>query len=237
MPLSLALVFLAGVLTIVTPCILPILPPMLAGSVGHRLRPVFIVLGSSVAFTFMGGLFSAFGTAVSFKETLRFLMIFMIIAFGAVMADEDISKIYTRYSSRLADFLSGTFRLKTSASAEHPLLSAFVLGLSLGVVWIPCVGPILGTVLSYATYQGELAYGSLLLFVYSLGLGIPMLAIAYGGKHAAGKLEWARRNYALIRKAAGIIMILSGLAILFGIDRYLQAALLPLIPKWALGLL
>jgi cytochrome c biogenesis protein CcdA len=221
------LVFLAGVATVATPCIIPILPPMLAGSVGHRLRPLLIVAGSAVTFTLMGGLFSALGLAVgAAKETLRLIFIGVIIAFGAVMVDEDLNQLYTRYSSALVNRLG----VSGFANKKGSLPGAFILGMALGIVWIPCVGPILGSVLAYTAYQGELVSGSLLLLIYSAGLGLPMLAIAYGGKYAGAKLEWAQRNSPRIRKFAGAVLILTGLAMLFGLDKYIQAKLLPYFP-------
>jgi len=224
---SIFLAFLAGVLTIATPCVILILPPMLAGSVGHRLRPLLIVLGSAVTFTFMGGAASAFGLIASGAvDYLRFLFIAIIIAFGAVMVDEEIDEIYARYSSKLVNILLR----RGVGSSKDSLFGAFVLGMSLGIVWIPCVGPILGSVLAYAAVQGKLLKGSVLLLVYSIGLGLPMLAIAYGGKYTAGKVEWISRNSVLIRKIAGWVLILAGAAMLFGIDRYVQKVLLPYAP-------
>lgn len=224
---SIFLAFLAGMLTIATPCVIPILPPMLAGSVGHWLRPLLIVLGSAVTFTLMGSAASAFGLIASGAvEYLRFFFIAIIIAFGAVMVDEEIDEIYARYSSRLVNRLG----VGKGGSPKNSLPGAFVLGMSLGIVWIPCVGPILGSVLAYAAVQGNLLKGSILLLVYSIGLGLPMLAIAYGGKYTAGKVEWAARNSRLIRKIAGWVLILAGVAILFGADKYVQKLLLPYAP-------
>ncbi|MEE8168865.1 MAG: cytochrome c biogenesis CcdA family protein [Candidatus Hydrothermarchaeales archaeon] len=230
---TLILAFLSGVLTVATPCIIPILPPMLAGSIGHRLRPLFIVLGSSVTFTLMGGLFSLIGIASGVSgETLRFLFIAAIIAFGAVMVDDEINEVYVRYSSKLTNRLYHALHRRGNISVdEHPLLSAFILGMALGIVWIPCVGPILGSVLAYATMQGNLAGGSLLLLAYAVGLGIPMLAIAYGGKYTSEKIEWTKRNSYLIKRIAGWVLILTGVAMIFGIDKFLQQSLLPYFPE------
>lgn len=223
---SIFLAFFAGVLTIATPCVIPILPPMLAGSVGHKLRPLLIVLGSAVTFTLMGSAASALGLIASGAvDYLRFFFIAVIIGFGAVMVDEEIDEIYARYSSRLVNRLG-----VGKGSSKNSLLGAFVLGMSLGIVWIPCVGPILGSVLAYAAVQGNLVKGSMLLLVYSAGLGLPMLAIAYGGKYAAGKVDWINRNSRTIRKIAGWVLILTGVAILFGADKYVQKLLLPYAP-------
>ncbi|NOZ58419.1 MAG: cytochrome c biogenesis protein CcdA [Euryarchaeota archaeon] len=179
---SLALVFLAGVLTVATPCIIPILPPLLAGSVGSRLRPVAIVLGMSITFTLMGGLFSALGIAASAAgEVMRYVAIGFLILFGVVMVDDGLNSAYTRLSSAVVGKVSGFL----PGGGGESIGSAFLLGLSLGIVWIPCVGPVLGAVLSYVAMGGDVVRGSLMLFVYSLGLGVPMLAVAYGSKRYA----------------------------------------------------
>ena len=236
---TLFLAFLAGVLTVTTPCIIPILPPMLAGSIGHRLRPIFIVAGSAVTFTLMGGVFSALGIAAGgfSGPWLRALLISFIIGFGAVMVDDDINEVYVKYSSRMVNRVHGIFN--RNRVMNHPqnagengrgLLGAFGLGLSLGIVWIPCVGPILGSILAFAAIQENMVRGSVLLLVYSIGLGIPLLTIAYGGKRVSGQLEWTRKNSVRIKKLAGWILILTGLAMLFGIDRLIQQTLLPYAP-------
>jgi cytochrome c biogenesis protein CcdA len=215
------LAFLAGVLTAASPCILPILPPMLAGSIGHRLRPVFIVLGSTFSFTLMGGVLSAVGLASGGKDSLRFVFAWLIIAFGAGMFDRDIKELYVRYLSRISE------RMRLGINEEgHPLASAFFLGMSLGIIWLPCIGLILGSILAYTIYQGNLIDGSLFLMVYSLGLGVPMLAIAYTGRRFSSKAAWLQGKSAAMERLAGFILILTGIAILFGIDKFIQTKLL-----------
>lgn len=215
------LAFAAGVLTAASPCVLPILPPMLAGSFGHRLRPVFIVLGSTVSFTLMGGVLSAIGLAAGGKDSLRFLFAWLIIAIGAAMFDRDVKDVYVRYSSRLAE------KMKFKMSEKgHPLASAFFLGLSLGIIWLPCIGLILGSVLAFTLYQGNLLNGSLFLMAYSLGLGAPMLTIAYTGRRFSSKIWWLKGKTVIMERFAGLVLIFTGMGILFGIDKLLQAKLL-----------
>jgi|Deesub1362A_J573_1020465.scaffolds.fasta_scaffold00943_3 cytochrome c biogenesis protein CcdA len=205
---------------------------MLAGSIGHKLRPFFIVLGSSITFTLMGGAFAAIGLLASgVTEYMRLFFIFFIIAFGAVMVDEDINKVYTKYATVVVNRLLSR-KGSNSSRNFHPLVGAFVLGLSLGIVWIPCVGPILGAVLAYASTTANLAKGSLLLMTYSFGLGLPMLGIAYGGKYASVKVEWVKVHSITIRKIAGWVIILTGIAMLFGLDRLVQAGLTPYFPSF-----
>ena len=226
---TILLAFLAGVVTVATPCVLPILPPLLAGSVGHKLRPLLIVLGSALTFTLMGGLFSVIGIAAGdIGGAMRLFFIALIIGFGAVWVDEDINELYTRYSS----IIISRFYRKPATEKGDSLFGAFTLGLSLGIIWIPCVGPILGAVLSFVAIKSNLLYGSLMLIAYSIGLGIPMLAIAYGGKRFSERLEWTKRNSLGIKKLAGWVLIITGLAMLFGIDQWIQTVLLPYFPEF-----
>jgi cytochrome c biogenesis protein CcdA len=231
---TLVLALLAGIVTVATPCVIPILPPLLAGSVGHKLRPLLIVFGSTVTFTLMGGIFSVIGIAAgSVGNVIRLFFAVLIIGFGAVWADEDITEVYTKYSSQILN----KFYKNPPPVKDGSLWGAFVLGLSLGIVWIPCVGPILGAVLSLVAIEGNLLTGSLMLFSYSIGLGIPMLTIAYGGKRLSGKIEWTKRNSLTIKKLAGWVLILTGLAMLFGLDRWIQTFLLPYFPEYEIKLL
>ncbi len=232
------LAFAAGVLTIATPCIIPILPPLLAGSVGHRLKPIFIVMGASITFTLMGGALTALGLAVgATKEVLRLIAVVMLISMGSVMADQDIRALYTKYTSLLVsklyalkDRIWKSQEIDMTGPEAHPLAGGFLLGLSLGVIWIPCVGPILGSILALSIVQADIVRSSLLLFSYSLGISVPVLAVAYGGKYVSSKMTWATRNYEVIQKLAGWIVILTGVAILFGLDRWVQTAVLPYFP-------
>ena len=223
--ISVFLVFLAGIVTAGTPCVIPIIPIILAGSIGHRLRPFFIVLGSMVTFTLMGGLFSVIGSfAGGSQETLRGISIFVIIGFGAIMADSDVKEVYMKYSSRLVNRMRVVFignSLKPVQNESHPLRGAFILGLSSGIVWLPCVGPTLGTVLTYVTYQGNVIIGLYLLGIYSLGFGLSLLAISYSAKHYSNKLKWVKEHSMSMERIAGWILILVGVGMLFGIDKFI----------------
>lgn len=236
---SLILAFIGGMLTISTPCAISILPVVLAGSLGHRQRPILIVIGLIVSFTLMGSLFSAIGAmAVGFKEIMRIVFIFFIMGFGLVMLSNRMNDIYARFSSRLSGYLFGMFRKEVSPTnymqgtdRSSSLLGPFILGLSLGIVWIPCAGPILGSILTYASYQGNLIFGSLLLFIYSIGVATPMLAIAYAGKFISNQINWITRNSDTIQKIGGVVLITIGVLMLLQWDQYLIGVLTPYFPE------
>jgi len=221
---TLPVVFLAGAATILTPCCLPLLPPLLSGSAGHRLRPIAIVSGSLVSFT---GLGMAVGTLGSFSpDALRTPAFVAIIAFGAVMFDDDLHRIYSSYASRLSGIATG--RVHALDESNHPITSAFALGTLLGVIWLPCVGPVLGAVLAYAATAGAAAESGVLLFVYGLGFSVPLLAVAYGGRIAgrsvADSIGLLGRGDA-VRRVVGAVLLASGVGLLFELDRVLLSAL------------
>lgn len=242
---SVFMVFIAGLATVITPCVLPILPAVLSGSVGSRLRPLAIVTGMSITFTLMGILISAVASFTFFTEYLRWFSIAFIIGMGAVLFDDDINQIYVKISSSIVNFIHQKVSFPGKLSSKTPkegVLGGLFLGMSLGVLWIPCVGPILGAVFAYvagsaasagdATSVGGLLHGTVLLLIYSSGVSIPMLIIAYSGKGISGRMRWFVKRGHFFKKLSGLILILVGLMMLFGIDKYIQAWLLPYFPAY-----
>lgn len=232
-------VFIAGMATMITPCVLPILPAMLSGSVGSRLRPVAIVTGMSITFTLMGMLVSALASFAFFTEYLRWLSILFIIGMGAVLFDDDINQAYVNISSSIVNSarerVSFLGNIESTASKEG-LLGGIFLGMSLGILWIPCVGPILGAVFAYVAEStasaGNLLHGAALLIVYSTGVSVPMLTIAYSGKSISGRVSWFVKRGHFFKRLSGVILILVGLMMLFEIDKYLKKILLPYFPVY-----
>ncbi|ODR83203.1 cytochrome C biogenesis protein CcdA [Haladaptatus sp. W1] len=221
---SVVAVFFAGVVTILTPCCLPMLPPMLAGSVGHRFRPLSIVFGSISSFTALGVATGFFGGLS--PDALRGPLMAVMIAFGAVMADDDIHEVYSTYASKVAG--RATEAVALVDERDRPLASAFLLGLLLGVVWLPCVGPILGGVLAYVGTTGDVSRSASLLFVYGLGFSVPLLGVAYGSKRGGRALaDTVMRGWRPVqfRKVAGYVLVVTGVAMLFDIDKLVLSLL------------
>ncbi|MDK2833535.1 MAG: cytochrome c-type biosis protein [Methanolobus sp.] len=192
--------FLAGVVSVLSPCVLPLLPVILAYSTGEgKLRPLFIVVGLSISFTLMGIMTSVFGAALfSHIGTLRILAGLLIVAFGiSMLLDMDILSILTPYTRNIHVHRGSMF-------------GGLLLGASLGIVWIPCVGPILGSILAAVALEGGMAYGASMLFIYSMGFAIPMLVIAYSANISSARLSRIARYGAFIKKAAGALLIVAG---------------------------
>ena len=231
-------VFIAGLATVVTPCILPILPAVLSGSVGSRFRPLAIVTGMAITFTLMGILINAVASFGYFAEYLRWFSIFIIISMGALLFDDDVNQSYVKISSSAVNSVRERMSFLGKLTSKAPgggLLSGLFLGMSLGILWIPCVGPILTAVFAYVQLSSgsvDMVYGTLLLIVYSIGVSIPMLIIAYSGKSISGRVNWFVKRGHFFKKLSGLILMLVGLMMLFGIDRIIKAALLPYFPVY-----
>jgi cytochrome c-type biogenesis protein len=199
---SIGLAFVAGLASVLSPCVLPVLPIVLTGGErDSRWRPVAIVAGLSSTFVLMGVLTSLFGGVIAG----RFAYVekgagLLILAFGLLML-ADVNPFKQ---------LSWLSRLETGAE-RGGLLGALVLGATLGLVWVPCVGPMLSSVLALVASKGQLLPGLLLLLIYSLGFALPMLAVA-------GSSQWLRvRLGSLVRAPAVLRMASGGVLSLFGV--------------------
>lgn len=197
--------FGAGILSVLSPCILPLLPAVLATSAGkNKLRPLAIVLGVSISFTIMGIVSSAFGAIfTAYTEQLKIIAEILILIMGfALLLDISLFNAFSKFP------LLGKMN-------EEGSISGFLLGLSLGVLWIPCVGPILGSILTMVALEGDAATGALTLSIYSLGFAIPMLLLAYSAHFTSSKIRVISKWDRVFKKGAGIILIMVGLYMIY----------------------
>jgi cytochrome c-type biogenesis protein len=206
----------AGVLSFLSPCVLPIVPPYLAyisgigvGEVGTRNRamgPAFsFVLGLSTVFLLLGFTASALGRFFALNQgwfvTLAGIV---IMVFGAHFV--------------------GVFRLRfldrdlrvDAGDRGGTTFGAYVLGLAFAFGWTPCIGPILGAILTLAAQEASLTRGSALLAAYALGLGIPFVAVAAFLPRLSGPMTFLRRNMERIERIMGLLLWTVGLMMLTG---------------------
>ncbi|RLM56635.1 cytochrome c biogenesis protein CcdA [Halobellus sp. Atlit-31R] len=218
-----AAVFFAGVLTILTPCCLPMIPVLVVGANGHTLRPVVIVIGSTLTFTALGVATGMVGAVT--PDSVRAPFAILMLGFGVVMADDDVNELYSRYASRLAGRAS---RLTGRVDErERPLANAFAVGLLLGVIWLPCVGPVLGGVLAYVGTTSDVVGSARLLATYGAGFSLPLLGVAYLGQAGSRRLLDSvadGESTELFRTATGYALVALGIAVLFGLDKLALAS-------------
>jgi cytochrome c biogenesis protein CcdA/thiol-disulfide isomerase/thioredoxin len=206
MLLLLAIGFLAGVITAISPCVLPVLPILLAGGASGR-KPVRIIIGLVASFS----VFTLFATWILEQlhlplDTLRNLAIVFLFLLAATLLIPPFAVLLERplvWFSRFRPQRAG---------------GGFALGAMLGLVFVPCAGPVLATVTVVAA-NNNVGFRAILLTVfYALGAAVPMLAIAYGGREAAGAL---RRHAATVRYASGALIAAVAFGLVFHLDDHL----------------
>jgi cytochrome c biogenesis protein CcdA len=234
MILLIAFAFLAGVITVLSPCILPILPIILTSSIGGvdrgKSRPVGVVAGFVLSFTFFTLFLSTIVRLSGISaETLRFVSIFVVAGFGISLLIPQFQALVERLFSKLAG------RMPNSQNRTG-FGGGLLLGISVGLLWTPCVGPILASVISLAI-TGTVTFDAFLItLAYSFGTAIPMFLIMLGGQNALRRIPWLLSNLGSIQKAFGAIMILTAIGIYFNVDRSFQTFILNAFPQYSTGL-
>lgn len=217
---ALLIAFSAGILSFLSPCVLPIVPPYLAymGGVsvtemeddsGARRRAVvaalFFVLGLSTVFLLLGAGASALGRSLlGYQTYLQIGAGIVVIGFGLHFLG-----VY-----RLR-FLDREVRMDAGDQGGSAF-GAYFLGLAFAFGWTPCLGPILSAILSLATGTGDVGKGAVMLGVYALGLGVPFLLVAAFFPQMKRPMAWMKRNLDVIEKISGAMLVLVGLAMATG---------------------
>ena len=217
---AMAVALIAGLLSFLSPCVLPIVPPYLAYmggvSVGEMaearearrralLSAAFFVLGLSTVFLLLGAAASAMGRALlQWQGWFVPLAGVVIMVFGAHFLG--VLRI---------PFLAREARLD-AGDRGGSALGAYVLGLAFAFGWTPCLGPILGTILGLAATEADVARGTTLLATYALGLGIPFLLVAAFFPSLRGVMAFMKRHMERIERTSGLLLWTVGLLMLTG---------------------
>ncbi|MBJ7328947.1 MAG: cytochrome c biogenesis protein DipZ [Solirubrobacteraceae bacterium] len=214
---------LAGAATAVSPCVLPVLPVALAGgATGGRRRPLGIVIGLTLSFTFAAVALVYVIDALGLPDDLvRTLAVVTLIGFGIVLAVPSLAARVEAPLSRLGG------RIPTGATRGDGFGSGLVLGAGLGLVYAPCAGPILAGVVTVTASQPLTAQRVLVALAYAVGSGLVLYALMLGGRRLTRPL--ARRAGAF-QVATGAVMVLVGVAMLGDLDLRFQSALADHLP-------
>jgi len=226
--------FVSGIITILSPCILPVLPIVLSGGVGGgKARPFGVLVGFIVSFTVFTLALSAIVQALGIPvDALRIVAVVLIVVFGIVMLVPWLGTRFEMLMSRVARRGATTPR-KTGSNG---FWSGVVVGLSLGLIWTPCVGPIMASVISLALTSHVDGGSVFITLAYTLGTAIPMLGVMLGGRALLNKVPGLTRHAANIQRGFGVLMILMGVAIGLGWDRQFQSFVLRAFPNYGTGL-
>jgi cytochrome c-type biogenesis protein len=233
--MTLALAFLAGLLSIINPCVLPLIPIVLAGAASeHRLGPLALAGGLALSFTAIGLFVAVVGFAIGLDgEFFRGLAAVLFVALGAIL-------LVPALSSRVA-FAAGPVanRAEQTVAGFAPtgLGGQFAVGALLGAVWVPCSGPTIAAASVLASQGESLPTVAATMLVFGLGAALPLALLGLVSREAM--LRWRARMMAAgrgLRMALGVILVVLGLAILSGLDRAAETALLDIAPLWLIEL-
>ena len=231
--LELLFAVLAGVLTIAAPCTLPMLPILLGASIGHssQLRPAMIALGFVVSFSAVALLLGALTKVFDFDpNVLREAASILLLGFGLLM-------LWPAPFEWLSIRLNGWLALGNAGTTQREgALGGLVLGSTLGLVWTPCAGPVLGSILTLVATSNNLTWAGTLLLAYAIGAAIPMLLIAYGGQAATTRVRSLARISPRLQQGFGIVVIAFAVAAYFQYDTLIVAWLTGFYPTGQIGL-
>jgi cytochrome c biogenesis protein CcdA/thiol-disulfide isomerase/thioredoxin len=256
MILLLAFAFVSGVITILSPCILPVLPIVLSGSLGKgRAKPFGVIAGFVASFTLFTLALSAIVQALGIPaDAMRYVAVALIVVFGVVMLVPKLNGLFEIGAARIAAIGQGAnkpkagFRGVVSAgntagaatasggSAPSGFWSGLLVGFSLGLIWTPCVGPIMASVISLSLTKRIDSGSVLITLAYTIGTSLPMLAVMFGGRTLLKRVPSLSRNAGGIQRGFGVLMIVLGITIGLGFDRSIQAAILTAFPSYGTGL-
>lgn len=223
--------FLAGVVTVLSPCILPVLPILLSGGAAKGpSRPLGIVLGVITSFTFFT---LALKSLVEFTginaQYLRIGAIIIIAFFGLTMLFPWLGNLFAKATTPIEE--AGSKLQVQSQKVKSGFASSFILGLALGLVWTPCAGPILAVIITLVAFNNITSTAFLMTLFYSLGAAIPMFLIAYGGQKIVTTSKSLSKHAENIRRLFGVLMLFAALSIFMNWDIMFTQKALTYIPN------
>lgn len=228
---SFGIALAAGGLSTLSPCVLPVLPIVLGAAVAaHRRGPLALAAGLALSFTMLGVTVAAFGAALGLEpDVFRSTAAVLLLVFGVVL-------LSSRLQARMAGATSG---ISTAGQGVLSRLTLegwpgqFILGLLLGIVWTPCVGPTLGTAVTLASQGEQLAQVTLVMALFGLGAATPLVALGALSREAVmrvrGRLLQAGARG---KKVLGVLMLGFGVFVLSGLDKQAEIWALDALPAW-----
>ena len=229
--IAVALAFVAGLLSILSPCVLPLLPLVLGAAVAqHRFGPLALAAGLAVSFTVLGLLIAVVGFSFGIDASFfRFVAAIIMIAMGIVL-------LVPAWQTRIATVggpLSGWADRRFGGFETAGLSGQFAMGLLLGAVWSPCVGPTLGAASLLASRGENLGQVALTMLVFGIGAALPLAILGLLSRAALVSMRDRMLSVGQLGKVLlGVALLLIGLGIVTGADKRLEAALVEASPAW-----
>lgn len=223
--------WLAGVLTLINPCVLPLLPVIIAGALqGHRHGPLYMAAGLTVAFTIVGVLITAFGHLIGLNSsTINTVAAVLMVMFGIVLLVPRAQETLATAAGPLASGANDRMNQVNSQGA----LGQFTIGLLLGAVWSPCVGPTLGGAIGLAASGENLLQATITMLAFGLGVSTILILLSYGSRELLTKRrERLMKVMPWAKPIMGVALLFVGVALLMKWNHAIDAWLLNVMPVW-----
>ncbi len=223
--------FAAGSLSVLSPCVLPLVPILIGTAASaHRRGPLALAAGLTLSFAVIGVLIASAGASLGLDQTVfRNIAALMLLAFGVLLLSSGLQERFALAASGASSIGQGML----SRLTLDGLPGQFVLGLLLGVVWSPCVGPTLGATITLASQGQQLGQVMLMMALFGLGAGLPLVILGSLSREAMlrmrGKPLTAGQQG---KKVLGAVMLLIGIFILTGLDKKFETWVLDAAPPW-----
>lgn len=229
------LAFIAGMLSTLSPCVLPLLPIVLATAVSeHRLAPLALGAGLALSFTGIGFFIATIGFSLGIDfDLVRMVAATLLILMGVVLMVPRLQLAAATASGPLSNWTEQRF----GGFAPTGLSGQFGAGVLLGAIWTPCVGPTLGAASLLAARGENLGYVALTMFIFGIGTAIPLLFFGLISRDAMTR--WRGRilhGSSAAKVVLGTILVVAGGLTLFGLDRALATAIEGVLPLWLVEL-
>jgi cytochrome c biogenesis protein CcdA len=226
---------MAGVVSILSPCVLPLLPVVLgAAASDHKFGPVALVTGLSISFVTIGLFVASIGHSVGFNEVVfRYTAAVLIIAMGAVLLLPALQTRLAVASGPIANWTDRRFGNLYGSGVS----GQFWVGVLLGAVWSPCVGPTLGAASLLAARGRDLPQVGFTMVAFGLGAALPLLLLGLFTREAVTR--WRRRLLSAgygMKVALGLLFVAIGALVLSGYDKAIETALVDASPQWLTNL-
>ena len=228
---AVALAFVAGVLTSLSPCVLPILPLVLGAAASERkYGPVALTAGLAISFVFVGLFVATIGYLIGLTtELFRQVAAALMVMLGAVLIFPPLQSRLALASSPIANWTDRHF----GSDCGSGYASQFWIGVLLGAVWTPCVGPTLGAASLLAAQGRDLPQVAAGMLIFSIGAALPLLIIGLLSREAVQR--WRKQALSLshaLKAALGLFLILIGALVVAGFDKRVETVLVNASPQW-----
>lgn len=232
---STALAFLAGILSILSPCVLPILPIVLAGAASsHRRGPLALTAGLCLSFVGIGLFLATAGHSIGLEaDRLRYVAAALMMLVGIVLVVPRLQAQIAVAAGPIGNWADGSL----ATSRANGIAGQFWIGVLLGAVWSPCVGPTLGAASLLAAQGKDLTQVALTMLVFGVGAALPLLALGWLSRETMAR--WRGRLLAAgsgMKSALGLFLLVAGMFVITGADKALETFLVEVSPGWLTSL-